>query len=646
MWVLRGRRHVAGTKRKRVRDELARYDERVSFVPSRWLGGTAAVGLALLSGCRSPTEVTLQLSTDSCDKNYQGVNITITSAAGSSAIGDGAVPPVAQTTACNVGGDGGIGTLVVVPGPNGNGPFTVTVFEGIDKTSPNECNVTPVPANCIVASRQLTLIDNTPLVLPIALDFSCAGKTCSPDQTCSDGQCGSNVVSTSLCQGSSGASCVVTIGDASIPPTTTLFDDAGVDAAPHVDATSTHDAGHDATRDATGPKDATLDVHAVIPDATHPVDTGHDAGHVGTPDVAIPPSLPCEDAGVVCTAPPCCLQTLAMKQRYPWAIAVADAGVFWTTGCDQTNAPGSCASGEGGTVALAPRDYKPVEVLATTGSVPPWALAVGGGGVFWTNQGACPTSGTCTGSVERWVPDAAPVTIASAGNPLGIAVNGTNAFWANSGTGTNGLNPDTRGGSVLRAPLTPPTDGGVTTMYAQQYYPGSVALDTTSLYWSFYGQGSGTAGAVMKAPLNGGTTGVVTLVSNLDYATYVTVFGSNLFVLSQGWNTTGNGNDSTAASVIRRSVTGDAATTLQSGLPYAWNIAVDSTNVYWADPTNGNILRASATSTTANPTIFTLATNQTVPSNVAIDEESVYWTNNGACTATGCTGSVMKLTPK
>jgi hypothetical protein len=112
--------------------------------------------------------------------------------------------------------------------------------------------------------------------------------------------------------------------------------------------------------------------------------------------------------------------------------------------------------------------------------------------------------------------------------------------------------------------------------------PNLIAVDSTSMYWTSVGIGTGT---VLKVPFTGGPT----------------------------------------------------ATLASGGLPIA--IAVDSTGVYWTDETAGTVnvipLDGGPSTPIVSPFQFAFA--------IAVDSKSVYWTTHNIV---GVGGQVMELTPK
>jgi hypothetical protein len=85
-------------------------------------------------------------------------------------------------------------------------------------------------------------------------------------------------------------------------------------------------------------------------------------------------------------------------------------------------------------------------------------------------------------------------------------VDGTSAYWTNSGVGT-----------VLKVPL---AGGTPTTLASGQCTPAGIAIDSTSVYWTNSSE-NGNNGTVMKVALDG--SGMTTLASGQSYPNSIAV---------------------------------------------------------------------------------------------------------------------------
>jgi hypothetical protein len=91
---------------------------------------------------------------------------------------------------------------------------------------------------------------------------------------------------------------------------------------------------------------------------------------------------------------------------------------------------------------------------------------------------------------------------------------------------------------------------------------------------------------------------------------------------------------------------GQTPTTLASGQPQPYDLAVDSTNAYWVNGgtaannyQDGSVMKVSL----ASGTITTLASGQNFPQSIAIDATTVYWANIGTSQNSYADGTVMKV---
>lgn len=151
--------------------------------------------LVLLLGCRSPTQVTLALSTDASCADLGETRITI------GPLGDVAMrDPVTVTTQCDAGV---IGSLVVVPSADDGAEVGFQIVTSLGQQPVTSCD--PEPAeHCIVARRALRFVPETPLRVPIVMRQSCAGVVCAPDETCVGGECAPAFIDPSECADADG----------------------------------------------------------------------------------------------------------------------------------------------------------------------------------------------------------------------------------------------------------------------------------------------------------------------------------------------------------------------------------------------------------------------------------------------------------
>ena len=169
-------------------------------------------------------------------------------------------------------------------------------------------------------------------------------------------------------------------------------------------------------------------------------------------------------------------------------------------------------------------------------------------------------------------------------------------------------------GAVLKAPLV----GGTPTTLAFGVRPDCIAVDATSVYWT---DGSET---VMSVPLGGGTP--TTLATAQDGSAGLAVDDTNVY-----WANAFGGAGGGAVMKVPKGG-GTAITLASGGDPYA--IVLDATNVYWTN--GGTIMRVAK----GGGTPTTLAISPGAPEGIAVDATSVYWTVTAYGTATG---TVMKV---
>jgi sulfatase modifying factor 1 len=146
-----------------------------------WLRRLSPWGLVLATfGCREPTQVFLEISTDIECGDHPETGIAIGTSAD--------YETRAFVTATQQCGSGKIGSLVVVPGPQNGGEFAVRVVNGM-ATSAQDCVIEGYGSGCVVARRIVGFVPHTTLHLPIFIEASCLGVPCDATHTCSRGAC-------------------------------------------------------------------------------------------------------------------------------------------------------------------------------------------------------------------------------------------------------------------------------------------------------------------------------------------------------------------------------------------------------------------------------------------------------------------------
>jgi hypothetical protein len=144
---------------------------------------------------------------------------------------------------------------------------------------------------------------------------------------------------------------------------------------------------------------------------------------------------------------------------------------------------------------------------------------------------------------------------------------------------------------------------------------GSIAVDSTSLYWTNFISSNGT---VMKVPLVGGIP--VTIASGQNGPWDIAVDVTNVY-----WTNASGGT------VMKALTSGGAATTLASGQNQPWGITIDAENIYWTTLTGGTVMKVPIIGGAPSA----LASSQYQPWDVVVDSTSIYWTNHN--------GTVMKV---
>ncbi|CAN5876622.1 hypothetical protein BH11MYX4_BH11MYX4_53320 [soil metagenome] len=166
---------------------------------ARWVVASGALpAVALLSdGCRTPTQVTVDIGTNVVCADMRGVEIVVAADAHEAERRAALDAPgiryaTASTTACTEGPEPRkVGTLVVTPGSGDGAVVVVAAFGGVKAS---DCVAPSFAPGCIVARRRFAFVDHTAVTLPIVLDPSCSGIPCNENSTCVGKKCVDSVV--------------------------------------------------------------------------------------------------------------------------------------------------------------------------------------------------------------------------------------------------------------------------------------------------------------------------------------------------------------------------------------------------------------------------------------------------------------------
>jgi hypothetical protein len=277
----------------------------------------------------------------------------------------------------------------------------------------------------------------------------------------------------------------------------------------------------------------------------------------------------------------------------------------------------------------------------------PFGIATDGKMVYWTNN-------VVAGSVMAvGVDGGAPTQLAGAqSSPRDIVFQNNTVYWTNDAAGTWQIH------SVLA------TGGNPQLLFSGMGSPKGLtvdsdsdvdwaATDATGAYNVYFTQGGVPADGGPPTPL--ATTpdqlGGITSDSNNIYWTDSSLGAIYVYVVSTGSMPNKLGGIAgplqiavDTASIYVTTTSGGVATTpittaapayLATGLSQPYGIALDDNFVYFTDRA-GSVLKASKGSVDGGaPTV--LATGQNNPTNLAVDNVAVYWTNNAVA------GAIMKV---
>jgi hypothetical protein len=242
------------------------------------------------------------------------------------------------------------------------------------------------------------------------------------------------------------------------------------------------------------------------------------------------------------------------------------------------------------------------------------------------NCGRCnhPCQGAaCSGSL------CAPIILASGeNNPAAIAVDATNVYWANQ------VNAGT-----IKECLIGGCGGAGITLVTGQFQPSAIAAKSGNVYWTTSDDGQGNGGQVIECGAANATvcnSSLLVLANTLQSPQGITadlvpfVYFTQRAPGTPGFGPPGDAVEDCAINGCSLSPTPIALT---QNDPYG--VAVDSTNVYWADNGGGSVMKC--VNSACNGTQVALATGQGNPgARIAVDATNVYWVNSSANTVVRC----------
>ena len=233
--------------------------------------------------------------------------------------------------------------------------------------------------------------------------------------------------------------------------------------------------------------------------------------------------------------------------------------------------------------------------------------------VYWTDQEA--------GTVHRILKGGGDggTLAADQDDPYDIAVSDGQVYW------TNFNYPD---GGVFSVPVT----GGAPTLLSEEEYPRSIAVQGDQIYWGTFEE---TDGRVMSMTV--GQAEPPTLMASVDGGVSdLVVDGDQVFftahALSSGVSFIVDPTEPAEGSVFVTSVGADPFNVAQlaTDLAAPWGIAKQGDRIVWVDGMGDSDSqpRSVLSVPAAGGALDVLASGQTAPWGVAVDEQYAYWTDH------------------
>ncbi len=332
--------------------------------------------------------------------------------------------------------------------------------------------------------------------------------------------------------------------------------------------------------------------------------------------LSLPILLETQCAGVTCDDP---TTTCSAGACVP-SIVSCSAGVCGlTTDAGAPDAAVDAAVVDGGLVDAskdgAVIDAGSVLTPIATGQLSPVGIQVDATDIYWANS-----DNSASGGIMKCALGGCPSPTKLALNQPGafeLAIDGTYLYFTNF-TGQGQVTRSTKSGSVLGLVAAAPVPLGITTSNGVVY---------------FTSNGS-PGGSVASCGINGCTNLPTAVAINQNGPTGITTDGTAIY-----WANTVGGE------IARCTLPCTNPNSVAKSQGYPMMIAVDGTDVFWTNYTGGSVMRCSKTNC-LNPT--PLVTSVAGPRGLALDATNVYFSTLGdgrilKCAKTGCNGTPIVL---